>query len=141
MQALKDTTEHLRHIASAIEWDEANSMWVLKADDGSTAGLVEDNDYEVVTFNEAILPSDFFPDKYWYRNGIFIVDPDYGRPAVPFKYMLEQLQQQINTVDGKAYEAQTGVAEAKTLIGDTNINIEEALLEQDMILAELLLSL
>ena len=141
MQALRDTTEHLVHIASSIEHDDTNDTWILKSDDGNIAGVVEDDDYEVITFDESTLPADFYPQKYWYRNGIFIVDPDYGRPAVPFKYMLDKLQQQVNTVDGKAYEAQTGVAEAKTLIGDTNINLEEALLEQDMILAELLLSL
>lgn len=141
MQALKDTTEHLRHIASTIEWDETNALWILKADDGSTSGLVEDDDYEVITFDESELPSDFYPSKYWYRDGVFVVDPNYGTPAVPFKYLLDHLQQQVNTVDGKVYTAQMSVTEAKELIQNTNTRIDEVMSEQDEILAELLLNL
>lgn len=146
MKALRDQRNYLRHMAPRIDRDESSSSsydWILYGDDGSIRAYVEDDDYELVEFDDADLPEDYFEDKYWFIDGEFVVDPQWGTPAPSFKYQIEvvkqslaQANQAISDANNMITSVRSQVASVDSKYEDITAEAEEALCDIDEAISE-----
>lgn len=140
MKALRDQRNYLRHMAPRIDRDESSSSsydWILYGDDGSIRAYVEDDDYELVEFDDADLPEDYFEDKYWLIDGEFVVDPQWGTPAPSFKYQIEVVKQSVARANQAISDADNAIASIRSQVVSVDSKYEDIMTEAEEALCDI----
>ena len=140
MKALRDKHNYLKHMAYNIVRDDGEDQyeWILYEDDHEIRARVQDDDYVLVEFDDAALPQDYFEDKYWFIDGEFVVDPQWGTPAPPFKDQIEVIKRELRQTNSELSDAVSSISRISANVSsidskydDVTVSAEEALCDLD----------
>lgn len=137
MKALRDQTNILVHEGYNIVANtdpEKDCAWLIYAEDNTVRTYVQDDNYDVVEFDETDKPEDYEPGKYLFIDGEFVPNGQFN-PEKSVKQVIEEMEQSIDNlntkIDNKAAELNNNIQSVDSASQQRAADLEEALIDVD----------
>ena len=114
MKALRRQDGVLDFMAPRIEkgiYDEDFEKYAVYYEDDIVAYYVLDMGYELIDFDESLIPEDYVSGKYFYIDGEFVPNPDWQEPPLPTEEQVKVNTENIEIVAESADESEAAICD------------------------------